>query len=88
LVAQDSYLQGDAVIVALGTDVEGIGQASSATCIRDDIVLETPLLSENVSQNVLVGHNWDAVVGVVGRHDRVGITVHDGSLERREVKAP
>ena len=73
-------------MVLMPTDMERIIQASGAARVRNDEVLVTPLITEDLGEDVLIADHGDAVVGVVGRHDGRGAGVDDGALEGREVK--
>jgi hypothetical protein len=83
-----TYLESNALVVLNGADVEGVGETGSATSVRDDIVLITPLIAKDISKEVRVGDSWDSIVGVVRRHDRSSTSINDGPLQSWEVERP
>lgn len=84
IVAGRQALVDYALCVLHGAGAEVGEESVGAACVGHDEVLVTPLFAEDLGQCVVVGNRGNAVVAMVGGHDRVGVGVDDGALEGRK----
>ena len=54
--------------------------------IGDHVPVESPILAQMLLKQHGVGARRRPVDGVVGAHDRIRVTVHDGGAERGEIR--
>src|ERR1700753_3469468 len=57
-----------------------------SAAVRNDVTLELPCASQGMLEQELIGARWLTVGGVVGAHDRAGVSFNNSSAERREIR--
>jgi hypothetical protein len=68
--------------------LELVAEAIGSTRITHGEVLVAPLVSQDLSQDMVVGNHGDTVIRVVRSHDGVNIGIDDLALERWEIGGP